>query len=150
MMKMIEFDQTLVTGEVKFMEGVTEEEVQRIADDLADYIGVQPETVITEREYQEEDVGWSSVITYDEAGGQYTIHYFYYDSAADEEEEDIKKNWEQMQAYLVEHAKKIDDVTLTLYYVIDSGIDIIADHDDLIEERIEQVSKKLMGDDENE
>ena len=147
---MSENDQILVTGEVKFMEGVTEREARRIADGLAEYIGVRPEAVIAEREYQQENVGWLSVITYDEAGGQYTIHYFYDDWADDTAEEDRKKNWEQMRKYLAEHAKKIDDVTLTLYYVIDSGIHVTADHDDLIKERIEQVSKKLMGDDENE
>jgi len=55
-----------------------------------------------------------------------------------------------MMKYLTKHAKKIREVNLSLFYLQEPDRDIYIDQKGLMELRIEQVSKQLLGEDEDE
>jgi len=140
--------ETLLVGAITFVGGLDEDEVRRIADDLSEYTEISPEDMMSDREYQDSGMQWKSLITYSDYGKtQYTLHYNYVNWSSHMYEE----TWDDMMKYLTKHAKKIRKVNLSLFYLQepDRG-DINIDQKGLMELRIEQVSKQLLGEDVNE
>ena len=139
--------ETLLVGVITFARGLDEDEVRRIADDLSEYTEISPEDMISDRTYQDSGMQWKSLITYSDYGKrQYTLHYNYVNWSSHMYEE----TWDDMMKYLVKHAKKIREVNLSLFYLREPDRDINIDQKGLMELRIEQVSKQLLGEDEDE
>jgi len=139
--------ETLLVGAITFIGGLDEDEVKSIADDLSEYTEISPEDMISERTYQDSGMQWKSLLTYSDSGKrQYTLHYNYVNWSSHMYEE----TWNDMMKYLVKHAKKIREVNLSLFYLQEPDRDIYIDQKGLMELRIEQVSKQLLEEDEDE
>jgi len=139
--------ETLLVGAITFIGGLDEDEVKSIADDLSEYTEISPEDMISERTYQDSGMQWKSLLTYSDSGKrQYTLHYNYVNWSSHMYEE----TWNDMMKYLVKHAKKISEVNLSLFYLQEPDRDIYIDQKGLMELRIEQVSKQLLEEDEDE
>ena len=140
-------NETLLVGAITFIGGLDEDEVRRIAEDLSEYTEISPEDMISDRTYQDSGMQWRSLITYSDYGKrQYTLHYNYVNWSSHMYEE----TWNDMMKYLAKHAKKIREVSLSLFYLQEPDRDINIDQKGLMELRIEQVSKQLLGEDEDE
>jgi len=134
-------------GAITFIGGLDEDEVRRIADDLSEYTEISPEDMISERTYQDSSMQWRSLITYSDSGKrEYTLHYNYVNWSSHIYEE----TWNDMMKYLAKHAKKIGEVSLSLYYLQEPDRDVYIDQKGLIRLRIKQVAKQLLGEDEDE
>jgi len=121
--------------------------VRSIADDLSEYTEISPEDMISDREYQDSGMQWKSLLTYSDYGKrQYTLHYNYVNWSSHMYEE----TWNDIMKYLTKHAKKIREVNLSLFYLQEPDRDINIDQKGLMELRIEQVSKQLLEEDEDE
>ena len=139
--------ETLLVGAITFVGGLDEDEVRRIADDLSEYTEISPEDMMSERAYQDSGMQWKSLLTYSDYGKrQYTLHYNYVNWSSHMYED----TWNDMMKYLTKHAKKIREVNLSLFYLQEPDRDINIDQKGLMELRIEQVSKQLLGEDEDE
>jgi len=139
--------ETLLVGAITFISGLDEDEVRGIADDLSEYTEISPEDMMSDRTYQDSGMQWKSLITYSDYGKrQYTLHYNYVNWSSHMYED----TWENMMKYLARHAKKIRKVGLSLFYLQEPDRDIYIDQKGLMELRIEQVSKQLLGEDEDE
>jgi len=139
--------ETLLVGVISFIGGLDEDEVKSIADDLSEYTEISPEDMISDREYQDSGMRWKSLLTYSDYGKmQYTLHYNYVNWSSHMYEE----TWNDMMKYLTKHAKKIRKVGLSLFYLQEPDRDINIDQKGLMELRIEQVSKQLLEEDEDE
>ena len=139
--------ETLLVRVITFIGGLDEDEVRSIADDLSEYTEISPEDMISDREYQDSGMQWKSLLTYSDYGKrQYTLHYNYVNWSSHMYEE----TWNDMMKYLAKHAKKICKVGLPLFYLQEPDRDINIDQKGLMELRIEQVSKQLLGEDEDE
>jgi len=139
--------ETLLVGAITFVGGLDEDEVKSIADDLSKYTEISPEDIMSYREYQNSGMRWKSLLTYiGEREIQYTLHYNYVNWSSHMYEE----TWDDMMKYLVKQAKKIRKVGLSLFYLQEPDRDINIDQKGLMELRIEQVSKQLLEEDEDE
>jgi len=139
--------ETLLVGAITFVGGLDEDEVRRIADDLSEYTEISPEDMMSERTYQDSGMQWKSLLTYSDYGKrQYTLHYNYVNWSSHMYEE----TWNDMMKYLAKHAKKISEVSLPLFYLQEPDRDINIHQKGLMELRIEQVSKQLLEEDEDE
>jgi len=139
--------ETLLVGAITFICGLDEDEVRGIADDLSEYTEISPEDIMSYREYQDSGMQWKSLLTYSDYGKrQYTLHYNYVNWCSHMYED----TWNDMMKYLTKHAKKISEVNLSLFYLQEPDRDINIDQKDLMELRIEQVSKQLLEEDEDE
>jgi len=140
----------ILAGRITFIQGTSIDDVESIAEDLSQYIGARPEDTLRDQQYMTITSPWPplhSVITYDEPGkrASFTLHYefifpplYWYDVS-----DDVKK-------CLIRHANKIKEVHLALYTVDQPEAAIDYDHDTLISERVEQISKQLLGEDDED
>jgi len=140
----------ILAGRITFIQGASIDDVGIIAEDLSQYIGARPETALRDQQYMAIISPWPplhSVITYDEPGKRalFTLHYkfilppdWWYDVS-----DDVKK-------CLIRHANKIKEVHLALYTVDQPETAIDYDHDTLINKRVEQISKQLLGEDDED
>ena len=138
---------TLLVGYIEFVRGLDFDEVKKIADDLFEYTKISPDDIIKLNGYTASYTYWGSWLTYTgKKRMQYTLHYNYVDWFSNMDED----RWEGMMKYLAKHAKKIHGVYLSLFYLQKPDRNININHEGLMELRIEQVSKQLLGDDEDE
>ena len=139
--------ETLLVGVITFARGLDLDEVKSIADDLSEYTEISPEDVISEMKYPDPGKQWQSVLTYTgKKKRQYTLNYNYVHWSSHMYED----MWDDMLKYLAKHAKKIREVSLSLFYLQEPYRHIYIDQKGLIRLRIEQVSKQLLGEDEDE
>jgi len=138
---------TLLVGYIEFVGGLDFDEVKKIADDLFEYTKISPDDIIKLNGYTTSYAYWGSWLTYTgKKRIQYTLHYNYVDWFSNMDED----RWEGMMKYLAKHAKKIREVNLSLFYLQKPDRNININHEGLMELRIEQVSKQLLGEDEDE
>jgi len=139
--------ETLLVGYIEFVRGLDFDEVKKIADDLFEYTEISPEDTIGFNNHMTSYGHWRSWLTYTgKKRIQYTLHYNYVNWSSHMYED----TWNDMMKYLTKHAKKISEVNLSLFYLQEPDRDINIDQKGLMELRIEQVSKQLMGEDEDE
>jgi hypothetical protein len=139
--------ETLLVGAITFICGLDEDEVRSITDDLSECTEISPEDMISDRTYQDSGMQWKSLLTYSDYGKrQYTLHYNYVNWSS----HTYENRWNDMMKYLAKHAKKIREVNLSLFYLQEPDRDIYVDLKGLMELRIEQVSKQLLGEYEDE
>ena len=139
--------ETFLTGSITFMPEVSLEEVQKIAGELSEYTGTYPRKVTNYDIYEHLDLKpHSTIVRYYGDKIYYGLEYEYVNWASHIN----KEVWNDMMKYLTKHAKKIDEVNLLLFYLNNPDSAISIDHEGLMELRIKQVSKQLLGEDEDE
>ena len=145
--------ETLLTGHIKFMPEVPEEEVRKIAHELEEYTETEPKKVMSYEEYMDlyrdlDSEPHSTIIYYttDEGIRQYELEYNYVNWSS----HIYEKEWNEMVDYLIKHGKKISEVHLSVVYIVEPDLNFRANHEKLTELRVEQVAKKLLEDDEDE
>ena len=141
--------ETLLVGHIKFRPEVSEEEVRKIAHELEEYTETELKEVMSYKEYMDLDSEPHSTIIYytiDEGIRQYELEYNYVNWSSHIYEDE----WNEMVDYLIKHAKKISEVHLSVVYIGEPDLDFRANHEELTELRVDQVSKELLEGDKDE
>jgi len=141
--------ETLLVGHIKFRPEVSEEEVRKIAHELEEYTETELKEVMSYKEYMDLDSEPHSTILYytiDEGIRQYELEYNYVNWSSHIYEDE----WNEMVDYLIKHAKKISEVHLSVVYIGEPDLDFRANHEELTELRVDQVSKELLEGDKDE
>lgn len=136
----------LLRGSIEFVDGVDLDTVKNVVHELADDIEIEPTIVVPLKEfvddyYKNHDRNMIIRDKHNDAE-QYTAHYEYVNWSSHIYDDD----WKAIENIIVSHAKIIEKLDLSLWYLSGGDREVYLNHEELMEMDVKSIERNLAGD----